>query len=194
MFYDDAVEFMDQRRNIEPPIYNNNRLKEFPIPNINIQDNREENTQDDEDSEVSIASIAENHQDSSNLQNEDNSSGNNVDANGSIETQSGIDEIETTVDFNIDENSNDGDPLLIVASDVEVKYGSIELVSVHAGNSGAIDGLLDEPEIVNYDEDVVILIGQHGLPKPKQYTNDNLLKREGDEVTGTMPYNITVSY
>lgn len=96
-------------------------------------------------------------------------------------------------------NFDEFDPLLITEADVKIEIGSPIL---HADSSPIIDNLLmddhaDCPNIESsmqeyiYDDDVVVLIGRDGIPKPitEKKRKYKLLKQENDPMSGDRPFN-----
>lgn len=72
-----------------------------------------------------------------------------------------------------------------------VKHEYVPLFNIHSANNEAIDEVLDdelEPEEVNYGDDVVMIIGQTGVPLPLETTKDDLIKREMDPISGKIPF------
>lgn len=65
---------------------------------------------------------------------------------------------------------------------------------VHSTNSADIDDVLDEPEEITWekDPDVVMTIGRSGFPMPWLATDGNIIKREGDLMSGNISFNETV--
>lgn len=74
---------------------------------------------------------------------------------------------------------------------------SLYLSEIHSENSNDIDDVLDEPEVIVWgkDQDVVITVGRHGIPKPWATTTEKfMVKREEDPMSGNIPFNVnTVS-
>lgn len=66
--------------------------------------------------------------------------------------------------------------------------------NVHSANSASIDDVLDEQEEIIWekDPDVVNKIGRSGMPKPWLATDGNIIKREGDLMSGDVAFNETV--
>lgn len=65
---------------------------------------------------------------------------------------------------------------------------------IHSGNDADIDDVLDEPEEIVWEKDpeVVIKIGRCGIPQPWNATDDKMIKREGDPMSGDISFNATV--
>lgn len=121
--FDDAVEFMNHVRNVKPPIYNDRRLREVPIPPLDGNDNDE-----DQDEEWFL----ENYSDSEDtFENNDASTG----ASGGENLQNSVEQIphnninEPLIDeqTHCQENMNNFDPL-------ETKTAMNESLSLDALN------------------------------------------------------------
>lgn len=68
-----------------------------------------------------------------------------------------------------------------------------EYVPLFNNNNAEIDQLLDEPENLSDDDDVIIIVGPSGIPKPLPSAEKILTKRENDVISGNIPFNETVS-
>lgn len=212
--YDDAVKFTQKQRKIEPAVYNDKRLNELPIPNIDQQaDNSNESSENEfdelNDDDHVIDDNAPNKVVSESL--------------GNISTDETIAEMETDedqtnngashanfepqidlMDGNFLREELEADPLLIGSERLQVKVEK-DPIDIHSENIDALEELLlnavnvpttDTLATEDDDDDVVFFIGAAGLPKPTIQIVDpisNLVKRENDTVTGNMPFNEDVN-
>lgn len=56
-------------------------------------------------------------------------------------------------------------------------------------DAGELDAILDEDVEVDCGEDVVMIIGKCGVPQPLLTTDENMVKRENDVISGDLPFN-----
>lgn len=82
------------------------------------------------------------------------------------------------------------DSLTICAVTTKSEY--VPLFDIHTGNNAEIDELLEEPEVIEWDEEVTMMVGKSGVPQPMSVTADELIKRENDQLSGNIPFNLTV--
>ncbi|XP_055312022.1 uncharacterized protein LOC129574267 [Sitodiplosis mosellana] len=100
------------------------------------------------------------------------------------------DPIEHTVEPENDESGAHISESISLNTACVVKAEYVPLFNIHSVNNAAIDELLDdEPEEVICEDDVVMLIGQSGVPLPMASTKDELIKRENDPISGNTPFN-----
>lgn len=74
-----------------------------------------------------------------------------------------------------------------------VKNEFVPLFDLHTANNEAIDELLDEPEEFDYGDDLTMMVGPSGLPMPWASTEQKMIKRENDPMSGDIPFNEEVS-
>lgn len=94
------------------------------------------------------------------------------------------------------ENVNDSTMDAVNIAGAQVKVENVPLYEIHTRNSDEIDALLDEPDEVRYcdsDDDLTMIIPKNGIPKPLAATSDNVIKREDDLISGSIPFNTNVS-
>lgn len=89
-----------------------------------------------------------------------------------------------------DKNTTVSDPL---ANNNTVKEEVVPLYDVHNNNCEEINHLLDEPEVHCFEDGMEMIVSVGGIPKPLACTADKVIKRENDPISGSFPYNITVS-
>lgn len=232
--YEDAAQFTNQQRNVEPAVYNYNRLNELPIPSIRknrqaiastiripsdssnssipnaetdgtndsirTQNDDSINENTDAINNSSVSNDEMNGTSSINIQNVENGNSINNNAINPIETIDSHSNEEDVCDAeisiqNIEEVSNDVevDPLLITATDIKAENELMNMLNIHADNNEEINNILDEPEKDIYDDDLIFFVGPTGYPNPVNYSTKFLIKRENDEITGNILYNISVS-
>lgn len=93
---------------------------------------------------------------------------------------------EPLIDESTDDNDNDRvDPLANIKTEIVPLYE-------HARNSAEIEELLDEPEVIDLSDGEEMIVSEIGLPKPFGMTDENMIKRENDKITGNVPFNIKV--
>lgn len=95
---------------------------------------------------------------------------------------------EESIDDNLSNNAevHTIDPLAIIKVEVP-------LYEVHAANNDEINQILDEAEEIVCDDDVIMSIGKDGIPKPWAATDDKIIKRQNDPMSGDIAFNVTVS-
>lgn len=196
MKYDDAVRYLNEHRNIGRPTYNHRRLKERPLPShggSHSQDNDlfsfAFDDSDDSDEDISIQN------DTEQSLNETVSTSHQGDIN---EMDVSVNEPETTND-NVSEEAVDFNSVLFnedehaVVDPLTPIKREVPLYEICAANNAEIDELLDEPTEFVFDDDVTIIIGKCGVPKPWAITSDTLIKRQNDAMSGNIAFNSTVS-
>lgn len=191
---EDAEECLEQRRTIEPPVYNENRLKEKPIPeipfeempdfsNISIEDRDETSSEISIDEEVDGTLAAGRDPLSNSLSGKPIAEPNLDSTNEAQQLNLAIEpanEIQQSNTVEINENAI-----------TEDDKGLVPLFN--PVNDADVNDLLDDIEIDEYDEDVTMFIASAGLPKPMQSTATNLIKRENDSISGNIAFNVVVS-
>lgn len=75
----------------------------------------------------------------------------------------------------------------------QIKTDLVCLHEMHTGNNSDIDGILEEVEEILYGDDLVMIVGESGLPKPFSMTTDNLIKRENDAMSGNISFDRKVN-
>lgn len=101
--------------------------------------------------------------------------------------QDGVYGLEPLIDEATNENSNEVDPL----GSIKTEFG--RLYEIHARNSAEIDEICDEPEVVDLSDGEEMVVSELGIPKPFATTEENMIKRENDSITGNIPFNVKVS-
>lgn len=86
----------------------------------------------------------------------------------------------------ITDNSGDSDARAVV------KVEPLPVYDNHVANDNDIDDVLDEPIVDVHDDDIVIVIGRSGFPKPLGMTAEQNIKRENDKMSGNMTYSVSV--
>lgn len=250
--YNEANDFVQRIRNVEPPIYNQSRLAELPVPSVENQISPSNSSIDDhENNDNRSVYDAENNsviddastddelcqnnaclKATSNIQCEHVTNCNHIavlnEINNAVDateetSQNSVDPLTNSVTENNTSNltehahsdesyeidisqhgehsNNDGssslatDPLFIetVTPKTEQNIPLVPLYDIHVTNNDEIDELLDEPEEIFCDEEVIMKIGPSGMPKPWAATVDELIKRENDKMTGNIAFNQTVN-
>lgn len=231
MHYEDAVTYQSRHRNIEPALFNENRLNEAPVPDLNnsiddiagessqSEDEQSENddqqtaSQDEqtanEDEQSENQAIAESVQNDNGERQLENNLDENQNADSHEIDQTGYGDLftaqhEEEIDDSVHENDN-FDPLYIDTAQFEVKQEHLDLVENHEDNTNDIERLLgdgnssaqtsietDTIQEEELDDDMFILIGKSGIPKPKGM-RFKLVKRENDLFSGDISFDITVS-
>lgn len=204
-YYDDAVTFMVRLRNVEPAIYNQRRVAELPLPQLNnlavSNDSFAENTEshdgiqaDDVVNNDDLAHSANQNTSDSVANDTQNENSLNLDLNSS-EMNVAHEYNEPSIDFNdeehqenLDSQIQENDPLVIVKAESNVEFAP--LFNIHVANAAEIEEALYESD---EDDDVVLVIGSGEMPKPLAATTDDLLKRQDDKMTGDVAFNETVS-
>lgn len=93
----------------------------------------------------------------------------------------------------IDQVENQDDEAIDPLANIEIlTVRKIEVVPLYEINNADIDFLLDEPEELDSDDGIEI-IGDGPVPQPFNATEDELIKRENDGISGSIPFNINVS-
>lgn len=192
-------------RNIEPPIYNENRLKERPIPEQIDGDTFPEDAEslhesvdngdesNDNESLESVADMVQNDlPNASDVLNANNNLTGDMDDthNELIGDQDGFNLPEVENALNVSGETTE-DPLAFET--IDVKPNLVPLYEHHVANQNNILAQLHEPDIIE-DDDVIIIVGSKGFAMPLNATPDGLIKREQlDIISGDMPFNMTVS-
>lgn len=78
-----------------------------------------------------------------------------------------------------------------VSNVVAVKLESLPVYDNHVANNNDIDDVLNEP-VEDVHDDVVIVIGRSGIPKPLGMTAEQTIKRENDKMSGNITYSVSV--
>lgn len=99
---------------------------------------------------------------------------------------------EPVIDQPANEEVTNTDPLAVSATELHIKAERVPLYEIHNGNNDEIDILLNEPDVIDDDLEIVSM-PENGVPKPFAATTDNLFKRENDLLSGQIPYNNDVS-
>lgn len=56
-----------------------------------------------------------------------------------------------------------------------------------------LNDLIAENATIQIDDDITMMIGFEGMPKPFTANSDEMIKRDEDPISHNMPYNLTVS-
>lgn len=78
------------------------------------------------------------------------------------------------------------DPLVIIKTEVPMH-------EFHAVNNDEIDEILEEVEEIVCGDGIVMSVGKSGVPMPWAATDDKLIKRQKDSISGDIPFNCIVS-
>ncbi|XP_031630860.1 uncharacterized protein LOC116345565 [Contarinia nasturtii] len=110
--------------------------------------------------------------------------------NDEIDQQSGgssqfDNNIENLADATMSNGNNQQSDLLFGS----IKGMGVPYIARHTQNNDAINELLENTVENRIDDDVSIMIGAAGVPKPMFMTSDELVKRENDILSGNKPYN-----
>lgn len=191
---DDAEQYLEQRRMVEPPVYNENRLKEKPIPEIPTEEmlefaNMSMENCDDNSSEISIeidqtlatetdplanslsgSAVSEAYLDSTNEAQQLNSAtepGNEIQQSKSTAQRQSPNEAQE-----LNSATEPGNEIQQLNLAVETNENAITedkrfVPLFDPVNDAEINELLDDIKIVEY-EDVTMVIKSSGLPKPMQ--------------------------
>lgn len=88
------------------------------------------------------------------------------------------------------QTSTSADDAMAPAHETKSEY--VPYFDIHAANSVEIEDLLDETEEIFCNEDVIMTIGKCGVPKPYLSTSEDIIKREGDKMSGDIAFNESV--
>lgn len=103
---------------------------------------------------------------------------------------------EPTANQNMNETGNDSTIDSVNIANVQVKVEQVPLYEIYASNREEVYVLLDEPDETRYydsDEDLTMIVPENGIPMPLGATEDNIIKRERDSISGNIPFNVMVS-
>lgn len=107
--------------------------------------------------------------------------------------ENGICENETNlVNRAIGVSNEESEPLIV--RDI-IKTEPMPIYENHFGNDNEIDDVLDDPIEEIYDDesdDVIIVIGRSGIPKPLGMTRQQTIKRENDPMSGNLTFSVSV--
>lgn len=56
-----------------------------------------------------------------------------------------------------------------------------------------LNNLISENATIDIDDDISMIVGFEGMPKPFAANKDEMIKREEDPFSGAIPYNLTVN-
>lgn len=198
-------------RNIEPPVYNVERLYEQPIPEfvqenaLNAQENESNNKQTDGFDSTVVAEFDRSQTNSSSGGNQTNSNdsirvgipnASVATTNGNMNFVDGRNERQATNDV-VQEQEEDEAVAGSNAIDDEIEVDVKPLVPLYeVANNNEILNQIEEHETFNIsdsdsEDDIEIKVGPKGFGKPLNtiITPDGLFKRETpDEISGDMPF------
>lgn len=75
---------------------------------------------------------------------------------------------------------------------VVVKGEPVPIYDNHVCNDNEIDDVLDEP-LEEVCDDIIMIIGRSGIPKPLRMTTEQTIKRENDPMSGNLTFSVSVS-
>lgn len=104
-----------------------------------------------------------------------------------------VESVESAEFESVSENQMNNPENSTAIREIKTEERSLYLSEIHSENSNDIDDVLDEPEVIVWgeDQDVVITVGRHGIPKPWATTTEkSLIKREEDPMSGEIPFNV----
>lgn len=78
--------------------------------------------------------------------------------------------------------------------EVQIKYEEQAAYSAYDNDDGMLDELLVDEEEIIIDSDLTMKIFNDVCPMPIKTTSDDLEKRHGDWLSGSMPFNNTVCF
>lgn len=171
----DSVVVANGDDSTNPTVTNNGDVSEEAIDiNSNLSQNGDEDTDDPLAFEANDSVVA--------------NDGHSTDCIVTDHDDAGEQAIDTNSNSNLSNSDEEivADPLVIVKTEVPMQ-------EFHAANSAEIDEILEEAEEIVCDDGVVMLIGKNGVPMPWAATDDKLIKREKDLMSGDIPFNCTVS-
>lgn len=188
--YAEAEKFLMQRRRINPPMYNANRLQELPIPEIPFDTNEHQSVDQGDNDEAALSeSIEELYIQNDSANQEINSVEPNVESHdGSIQGEAEISAEQY--------NGNTGDmndPLAISNKNTDSKI-FIQIFEPNKEATDEIADLLNEKEVIEIDdsdgedEPIFMIISSSGIPQPIQATVDGLVKQENDTVSANIAF------
>lgn len=155
--------YLKRHRNIEPAVYNESRILEQPIPN----------THQELAGDITASQ----------------------DGNASIDF-SMSQESQNCTTPTVDPISLETENLHQEADDVEQKP-NVSQLAMRVANNNDILNLIDaddDAEIISFEGDEIeMIVGPKGFAKPMVLMDDNRIKRENDEISGSEPYYETVS-
>lgn len=174
--YQDAVAYKNQRREIEPAIYNRRRLVELPIPNI-TPINRP-NSQNVPIEELFLQ-----------IESEDQV------ANAIAATDDIFDDVSAQND---DDNGveNHVAPIedVVRSETTNIKEEFVPIFGIGSANNIEFIELLQEEELVTIDDDISMMVTKNNaFPMPLNSTANDIIKRENDTISGNYPLNENVS-
>lgn len=170
--YEDAVEYMNSHRNIEPAIYNEARLLEIPIPEFHQVEEVEVHADNDGSLEANLVADVSTSQ------------GDNTSA---------IDPLSVEP-----ENTNENELENHETNQNEQK-SNIPLLGLRVANNNNVLNFIedddeDDVEIISFEgEQFEMTLGRKGFAMPQIMLPDERIKRENDEISGSEPYYFTVS-
>lgn len=103
------------------------------------------------------------------------------------------------IDSNLISNEHEQSLPNLRAEEVpDVPHGAIKcepvlLMEPCSSNRKQLNDLLETAVIEEVDDDMTIIVGNKSFGAPFQTTAENLIKRENDPISGSVPYNNTVS-
>lgn len=89
------------------------------------------------------------------------------------------------------ENQTDIDGLGGLNSCGAIQIEPLPVYDNHICNDNEIDDVLGEP-LEEVCDDVIIVIGRAGLPKPLRMTTEQTIKRENDRMSGNLTFSVSV--
>lgn len=166
----------DSSESVDHPANHGNNIDNNDPDSLNTTDHENEQSFNDDIRIIAVESLA------ISTNNEDNEQPPNASQN--LSAVSSIDLGNDAQNCNLDSSSG---------ARVDVKNEFVPLFDLHTANNDAIDELLDEPEEFVYGDDLTMLVGPSGLPMPWASTEQRMIKRENDPMSGDIPFNEEVS-
>lgn len=212
--FEAAQRYLNHHRHAPPPLYNPARLLERPLPAFEVEvanfrtGDESEYDIDEPPTEVSIENVL--------IPTTENDPLGDINPRNANDFESGISEIIATVsnDAMVGSVCGDKEPLsetsivelaaqardeanleANVSLETQNNITSKEFVplfEMDKNKETEIMDLLDDKEIYEA-EDVTMVIGSKGVPKPMKSTMDGLMKQEDDAISSNIPFNKTVS-
>lgn len=117
---------------------------------------------------------------------------------GALDAHDATAQTEENLVINSNAKDKEIDPLAIGDLDdlnvcAAVKVEPLPIYDNHLANDDDIENLLDEP-IEEICDDIVIVIGRSGIPKPLRMTNEQTIKRENDKMSGNLTFSVSVRF
>lgn len=218
MKYEEAIKYRSRIRNLEPPIYFEERLAELPIPDLGASENNAnvvelpEPVIDDGENNTNVVELPAPVIDADGnieLVRAPASTPDGQFVGAMIENENVNQALPSSEVFLVPSNDsssacmdelaakvegaslNDLECSLTTANVPSIKTDTMPIFDVRGSNCDGIMDILSEPESI-IDDEVSMTVGSRGFPMPMKATDGGLIKRDKDVVSGDLPYFETV--